>query len=152
MRYSSIWNRTFSPLLKNNAALFALAFAADRLTKLWAVQSLSAESSGAATLFSLKLHYNYGVSFSLFDGVPGAAILLSSLGLMMLGFVCVKRADVRRLAGTALLLAGGVCNLTDRLIYGCVIDWLYIFVYINLADIYLVIGGALLFVHFTDKS
>lgn len=154
MKYSNIRKREFSPLIKKNTALFALLFAADRLTKLWAVRSLSTESSGAAHLFSLKLHYNYGISFSLLNDTPIAAILLSSLCFMALGFVCVKRADMRRLVGTALLVAGGVCNLTDRLIYGCVIDWLYIFVYVNLADIYIISGALLLSVHvmyFTDR-
>ena len=154
MKYSNIRKREFSPLFKKNTALFALLFAADRLTKLWAVRSLSTESSGAAHLFSLKLHYNYGISFSLLNDTPAAAILLSSLCFMAFGFACVKSAEIRRLAGTALLVTGGVCNLTDRLIYGCVIGWLYIFVCVNLADIYIISGALLLFVHvmyFTDR-
>ena len=64
------------------------------------------------------------------------------MGLIVLGammFLCVP-SDVLQSSGSVLLLAGSVGNLMDRLILGHVVDWFYVGVYVNLADIWLCLG------------
>jgi len=54
--------------------------------------------------------------------------------------------------GVIFLWAGAICNLTDRLLYGYVIDWLYVGLYVNLADIWLGMGCVMVFLHYANAS
>ena len=52
-------------------------------------------------------------------------------------------------AGMGLVVAGGLANIIDRMVYGGVRDFIYypvIGVYGNVADVMLVIGGGVMFV------
>jgi len=60
-----------------------------------------------------------------------------------LGIVCLRTKAARSMAGIVFLFAGALGNLTDRLLYGYVIDWIYVGGHINLADIWLCVGGLL---------
>jgi signal peptidase II len=76
--------------------------------------------------------------------------LVSSLILLVLtAFVCLKR-DLRALdlAGYALILAGGMSNMVDRILAGVVVDFLNVGVgslrtgIFNLADMAIMLGLA----------
>jgi signal peptidase II len=94
--------------------------------------------------FSLSLHHNTGISFSFLQNYPSAGLAASILGIAIFGFLCLKIKSLRSRAGVVFLWAGAIGNLTDKLLYGYVIDWLYIGIYINLADIWLCAGFIML--------
>jgi signal peptidase II len=123
------------------SVVFVLLLAADRAAKHWAEANFS-EAPGNGVFLSLGLHYNKGISFSLMKDFSHASLAAAVLGIGMLGFLCVKKASARRLFGMVFLWAGAIGNLTDRLLYGHVVDWIYVGEYVNLADVWLCVGGA----------
>ena len=122
-------------------AVFAVASLLDRATKHWALANLETASAGDR-LFSLGVFFNSGISFSMLEGCPRAAVALSLVGLGFLTWGCIAGGVLRPGTGISLLWSGAVCNLADRLIYGHVIDWIRVVIYINLADIWLCAGCA----------
>ena len=70
----------------------------------------------------IKLHTinNYGIAFSLFDGIQdGGRLLLSIIILIILIFVTYElyknlRSSINYLLGLSLVLGGGVANFIDR--------------------------------------
>jgi signal peptidase II len=121
---------------KTRIYIFLLAVAADRVTKYLAL-------SGALG----ELYFNRGVSFSLLDGYASVGLATALSGLALLLFACVKSAALRAAPGLPLLWAGALSNLADRLVYGYVIDWVRVIFFINLADLWLCLGGILLIKH-----
>jgi lipoprotein signal peptidase len=121
--------------------LFATLATADRVTKLWALANLT-EGTSDAPLLSIGLRLNRGISFSLLAGHPlASAAPLAAIAI--LAFACLRFKAIRRTPGVVFLWAGALCNMADRLMYGYVVDWLRILVYVNLADVWLVAGGFL---------
>jgi signal peptidase II len=119
--------------------VFAALLAADRAAKLWAEASL-ASASGNAVIPSLSLYRNEGIAFSLMKNFPHAGLAAAILGMGALAFICARAAPARKSLGVVFLWAGALGNFTDRLLYGRVIDWIYVGTHINLADLWLVIG------------
>ena len=115
--------------------------------------------------YGLTHFQNTGVSFSFLNGMPATPIILMNtacVGLLLyVAAACSGRSFFMR-AGFAVTLCGAVCNLTDRLLYGHVIDWMRLplsgvlfkgGLWVNLADIYLCAGLLLIFaVHFARCS
>jgi signal peptidase II len=114
----------------SNIFIFILAVAADRVTKCWALSGLLG-----------SLYLNRGISFSLLEHRPSTGLFFSFAGLGILGCICVKKTTLRRAPGIALLWAGAAANLIDRIVYGYVIDWIHIVIFLNLADLWLCIGS-----------
>jgi signal peptidase II len=71
---------------------------------------------------------------------PLASLAASLVGAAILGILCLRYKSARSEPGAIFLWAGAIGNLADRLIYGYVIDWFYIGVYVNLADVWLCAG------------
>jgi signal peptidase II len=130
--------------MKVRRIVFVVLLVIDRAAKLWAESSLSA-AAGNAAVPSMFLYHNEGISFSLMKNFPHASMAAAILGMGILAFLCARIAPARKSFGVIFLWAGAVGNLTDRLLYGHVIDWIYIGAYINLADMWLVIGGFVIF-------
>jgi signal peptidase II len=124
--------------------VFVILFTADRAAKLWAESNLP-EATGNAVIPSLFLHRNEGISFSLLKNFPHAGLAAAIIGIAILAFLCARIAPARQSLGVIFLWAGALGNLTDRLLYGHVIDWIYIDVYINLADLWLAAGCLVIF-------
>lgn len=140
----------------------------DQLTKNWAVENL--QGRGIVTLIGdfLELRYvrNPGAFFGLGGTLPGEARrwLLSGLAACVAAFlVCfyVRAApEARRLrVGLALLLAGAVGNLVDRVRYGEVVDFLHLrlgdvfhWATFNVADICIALGLGLLALEWPRSS
>jgi signal peptidase II len=122
--------------------LFILALALDRATKCWALSRFTQSQSERAFL-SLGLHFNRGISFSLLETRSSLSLAVTLAAIGLLGLLCAKSGEkVRSMPGMPFLWAGAAGNLTDRLLYGYVVDWVYIFRgYINLADVWLCAGG-----------
>ena len=101
----------------------------------------------------LRYTRNTGISFSLF-GESGAVMLVVSIVMalvMLAGIVWLllgKIGGAAPLGGAALILAGGMGNLVDRLLYGWVVDYIELlfvrFAIFNFADICITCGVALI--------
>ena len=136
------------------AVLVALVTAADWVTKFWVQNRLPLD--GWHTVVEgwvfLTHRRNTGVAFSMFAGGESwlRLLLLTAAGLAGIA-VCVHliRTTHDRLlhVAAALVLAGAVGNLGDRLLNGAVTDFILLryfpFVF-NVADVAITVGGILL--------
>jgi signal peptidase II len=133
-------------------------FMIDQASKAWAVSRL--RSGDGKTIISNFLNFVYaenpGVAFSFFDdhgetgrwGLSVVAMLAAALVLYYLWRV--PRTDDRVLGGLALLLAGIVGNVTDRIRLGHVVDFIDVqfgswhYPTFNVADMAICAGAGLL--------
>ena len=110
----------------------------------------------------IKLHTinNYGIAFSLFDGLQdGGRFLLSIVILIVLIFVAYElyknlRSSINYLLGLSLVLGGGVANFIDRFDNGSVTDFIilhyeniYFPAVFNIADLAISIGAIFIIFH-----
>jgi signal peptidase II len=118
--------------------LFSLPlYALDQLTKYLVLQSVDPEQPCVVIPGFLDLVNvtNTGAAFGSFRNNNGAFIVISCLALLFVVSLLVRRRsrDVWRDVSLALLLAGILGNLTDRLLHGHVIDFLLFDLHIPLA-------------------
>ncbi len=135
------------------------SFAIDQATKLWLLDGFGlAERSPVrvAPVLDLILAWNPGISFSLFQAQSAAGrMLLNAMTLLavLLLLLWLLRARTR-ITGVALglLIGGALGNVSDRMAYGAVVDFVsfhvghfywYIF---NGADCAITLGVILLLV------
>jgi len=130
------------------------AFLADRITKQLTVEwmELGASKTLWAGVLDLTHTRNTGMAFSILAGHTWLLIMLSLLSLVVL-VTALYRALPRTQAYNALLwllLAGGIGNLADRLLFGYVVDFISVqfvrFPVFNVADICLTVSAALLII------
>lgn len=118
------------------ALLLATAvWVADQLTKAWIVTTLPLGFRGEALagVFRLVHVRNRGIAFSLLDdGGPlvhiGLQVLVAVVVVVLLVHLSRGSHDGWVGGGLALVLGGALGNLTDRLLRGEVVDFLYFFV------------------------
>ncbi|HKK52132.1 MAG TPA: signal peptidase II [Myxococcota bacterium] len=139
---------------------FALTYPLDQLTK-WLVVERFAYGERLVVIpgfFNLTHVRNPGGAFSFFAQLPDTLRQVFFLGTGVLAIVLLlvflTRLDPReRLTPTAIgaVLGGAIGNLTDRLVYGEVIDFLdfrlwggYVWPTFNLADCWIVVGVGIL--------
>jgi len=116
------WGRWF--------ALAAAIVLADRLSKLAVLEAFApGESRPLTGFFNLVLVFNKGAAFSFLAGAPGwqtplfAAIAVAAT--VVVSALLLRHPQRRLFAfGLALILAGALGNLWDRLAYGHVVDFL----------------------------
>ncbi|MDR1649464.1 MAG: signal peptidase II [Synergistaceae bacterium] len=126
---------------------FIVALTLDRATKYWALSGLSSYRPKQAFL-SLGLRFNRGISFSLLENHSRLSLAAALTAIGLLALLCAKNKTARSAPGMTLLWAGAAGNLMDRLLYGYVIDWIFVFRgYINLADVWLCAGGLAVLIH-----
>jgi len=151
------------PKPKIRARLITLAAAAalivvDQLIKRWMDWALAISPGGPSrTLLPgvIGLHYmeNTGISFSLFGeseiamgviSIITALVMLAGIVALLLG----KIGGAAPLCSAALILAGGLGNLIDRLYHGFVVDYIELlfinFAIFNFADICITCGVILM--------
>ncbi len=135
------------------AGTAAVAFAADQLTKAWAVVALRPGKLGSLVpgLLQLCLTSNTGASFGLFAGWPGALTAITAAALVVfVGLWIVYAANSTPGSAALGLLAGGTAgNLADRIARGGVVDFLQFqfapwWPAFNIADCAIVAGAAAL--------
>ena len=133
-------------------------FMVDQMTKAWAVRRL--RFGGDYEVISGFLNFAYaqnkGVAFSMLDdhgdtgrfGLSAVAIVAGILVLFY--FWRIPRSNDRLLGALALLLAGIVGNVTDRLRLGFVVDFIDVqfgswhYPTFNVADMAICLGAVLL--------
>ena len=122
-------------------SLFAVAlplYALDQATKWWIVKTFAPYEQRVVVedFFDLCHFRNTGAAFSIGTGNNTFFILLSVAALIAL-LVAYARGvfrDALSRWGVALLLAGILGNLTDRLIHGSVVDFLLFDLHVRFAS------------------
>src|SRR5438045_4615781 len=104
-------------------------YALDQWTKHLVLRLIGPEEPGRTVIrdfFSLVNVTNTGAAFGSFRNNNTFFIVISSIALLIVVGLLMRRRspDFWRDASLALLLAGILGNLTDRLLYGHVIDFL----------------------------
>ena len=129
--------------------VLAASFLVDRTTKAMALSlvRLAPAASDRVPFFSFALHRNSGLAFSILADSPMAALVVSVgavLALAVLAICLALRAPQplcrRGVTGLAMMLGGAAGNAADRLTHGYVVDWFYLGVFINAADLFLCVG------------
>ena len=133
-------------------------FLIDQTTKAWAVRRLrfGDDISVIPGFLNFAYAHNTGVAFSMLDDHGNAGrwglsvVALVAASLVVYFFWRTPRADDRILGSLALLLAGIVGNVTDRLRLGFVIDFIDVqfggwhYPTFNVADMAICVGAGLL--------
>jgi signal peptidase II len=103
-------------------------YAVDQLTKRLVLRSISHNDPRIVVpdFFNLVNVTNTGAAFGSFKGNNTFFVVISIIALVVVTILLVRprRSDLWRDVSLALLLAGILGNLTDRLHYGYVIDFL----------------------------
>ena len=128
----------------------------DQASKWWIVAHFDLYQSVTVWQF-FKITYvqNTGVAFSLLDGAGYLSVIFVVI-LVIAAVICWRKPMVKRYhLPAALLLAGAVGNVIDRLFRGFVVDFIN-FTYwpvFNVADIFVCCGTALFAILLlTDKN
>jgi len=135
-------------------------FMVDQTSKAWATRTL--RTGGDKTVIDGLLNFAYaqntGVAFSMLDehGDAGrwglSAIAFVAAALVLFFFWRTPRSDDRILGALALLLAGIVGNVTDRMRLGFVVDFIDVqfgswhYPTFNVADAAICVGAGLLLI------
>jgi signal peptidase II len=113
-------------------------YALDQLTKHWILRSISPYVARTVVpdFFNLVHVTNDGAAFGSFKGNNAFFIGISIIALVVVTVLLVRprRCDRWRDVSLALLLAGILGNLTDRVLYGHVIDFLLFNLHVRYAD------------------
>ena len=158
------------------AAGIAVLIYLDQLSKWWVTEILFRQSGLSFTswmmdapeplgfasvpvtgFFNWVMVWNYGISFGMFNQQSAMnAIILSALALaIVIGFAIwlTRVSDTLQITGIALVIAGAIGNVIDRLRFGAVIDFIDLHVMgyhwpaFNAADSFICIGVFLLLIY-----
>ena len=134
----------------------ALLIVADQVTKILAVTFLKNQPSYPLWegVFEFQYCENPGIAFSMLEHKQWLFVPVTCLVMVVLATM-ILRSDLRRSKlftfSCALILAGGIGNLIDRIAYGYVVDFLYFklidFPIFNFADCCVVVGAIVLFAY-----
>jgi len=113
-------------------------YALDQLTKHWILRSINPYDARTVVpdFFNLVNVTNTGAAFGSFKGNNTFFVGISLIALVVVTVLLVRphRRDPWRDVSLALLLEGILGNLTDRLLYGHVIDFLLFNLHVRYAD------------------
>src|SRR5256886_16270400 len=113
-------------------------YALDQATKYLVLQNIRPDKSREIVpdFFHLVNVTNTGAAFGSFKDNNAFFIAISCIALLFVLILLVRRhqSDAWRDVSLALLLAGILGNLTDRLLYGHVIDFLLFNLHVRYAD------------------
>ena len=140
-------------------------YALDQLTKQLILRSISPYDARIVVpdFFNLVNVTNSGAAFGSFKGNNTFFVVISIVALVVVTVLLLRhgRADPWRDVSLALLLAGILGNLTDRLLYGHVIDFLLFNLHVryanpwpafNVADSCISIAVVLFIIHSFSKK
>lgn len=113
-------------------------YALDQLTKQLVLRVISPWDARiiVPNFFTLVNVTNTGAAFGSFKGNNAFFVVISIIALVVVTVLLLRhrRPDAWRDVSLALLLAGILGNLTDRLLYGHVIDFLIFNLHVRYAD------------------
>lgn len=167
MTAAKVWSQKRSLKIRMRFILFLSLplYALDQCTKMMVLRSISPDDPRVLVpdFFSLVNVTNTGAAFGSFRGNNTFFIVISSVALVVvLGLLLrVRTRDLWRDFSLALLLAGILGNLTDRFLYGHVIDFLLFDLHVpyahpfpafNVADSCISIAVLLFIIHSFGKQ
>lgn len=126
-------------------------FLTDQISKFLALRNLTPNESTAVIkdFFHLTLVGNTGAAFGIFKNQAVFFIIISSIAVISI-FVFLKKKSgiLLRDIGLAFILGGALGNLTDRIRFGYVVDFLdfRIWPVFNVADSAITVGTALVII------
>jgi signal peptidase II len=142
-------------------SLSALIILADRLTKIWVTQHIPLGGGIPVIAHVLRISHwtNEGAAFSLFaESASPHLVRWVLVGFSLFAALAVLTALVRlgnrftlTTVALALIFAGALGNVHDRILYGSVVDFIEVRIFsyhypdFNLADSSIVTGACLLF-------
>jgi signal peptidase II len=131
-------------------SLTVLLLVIDRLTKLWAHAHLQLAEPHRVLgnfVYFIRVH-NEGGAFGIFPGGGLVFLIVSSIVSFILFVILLTMHIDSKLiqAGMAVVLAGALGNLIDRIQWGYVLDFFQIrgFAIINVADACITVGAGLI--------
>ncbi len=124
--------------------LILLAFLADQLSKRWISANVSTPVE-INRFLTLRITYNEGIAFGLFQGIGPIVgwLTILVLGGMLIYLTQLPKHLWLHRYGLGLFIGGGLGNMIDRILLGRVLDFLEssfrpgIF---NLADVFIYLG------------
>ena len=130
-----------------------VGFLLDQATKLWVLHGTDLPDGGVIAItpfLDFVLSWNRGISYGLFpqdDALGRWGLVGFSVVAIVVLSVWMARAETRLAAiSLALVLSGAAGNLVDRVVYGAVVDFVYLnydrfsWYVFNLADTWIVAG------------
>lgn len=136
------------------AFLVILLVALDQITKHLAVLHLKNQENFILIKGIMELEYleNHGAAFGILQNQQTLFLILFFVFLVAVGYAYVRMPKKKRYAALHLIalfiIAGGIGNQIDRILYGYVIDFFYFslidFPIFNVADIYVTVSIFLL--------
>jgi signal peptidase II len=137
--------------------LSVVLLALDQISKSVVVAQMKlGQSIDILPVFNFTYVHNYGAAFSFLSDAGGwqsyffSTIAISISGLLIYWLKKLPATNKLLCVAYALVLAGAIGNLVDRLVYGYVIDFLHVyyqqwdFPVFNIADVAISMGAALL--------
>lgn len=137
--------------------MIAIFFIIDRYLKNLALaQEIDDKTALINNILFFNFTPNYYMAFSLPFGGKLLTLLIGliiSVILIYLVYLLKKSKSKLIIIGVLLILLGAISNIYDRLIFGYVIDYLYLtnFTVFNLADLSISLGAILVLI-FTNKK
>lgn len=135
-------------------AAAAVLLAADQLLKYFVLLYLKPVSSVTVIGGLLELAYveNTGAAFGLFKNFIWFVVLITVIAFLAIIVLLFRYRNHTCFSyiASVLLIAGGLGNLVDRILYGFVVDYIHVlfFDYIfNFADCCITVGAVLFVVH-----
>lgn len=134
------------------ASIVIIGFTLDRITKAIAVANLELNVLKNKKIIENFLYFsrveNTGGAWSILSNATWLLAIISSVAVIVISYYMFKKKiNINYFVCGALIVAGGLGNLYDRLIYGAVVDFIetfpfgYAFPIFNVADIFVVIGS-----------
>ena len=137
-----------------DAIIMILLIAFDRFLKIYAVRKLKDHPSKSIIKGILELNYieNTGAAFGLLEGQRFFFVLVSVIIFAAIVYLVIRMPAKKKFLfahiALSLLAAGSMGNMTDRLLYDHVIDYIYFssihFPVFNLADLYVLLATVVL--------
>ena len=130
-------------------------FIIDRISKIAALAWCGESTHIINQFLSFELVFNRGVSWGMFHSNNDIIFIVVSLTIAIItaGFCAYAYQEYRRgvsIVGEVCIIAGSVCNLVDRVVYGGVIDFIVLswgnisWPVFNIADAVIVLGVGIL--------
>ena len=143
--------------------IIVLGLILDRVTKIWALNSLSKVSEIVIIkdFFSFSYLVNRGAAFGIFQNKVLFLSLITSVVTLAIVYYLIRYKPNSKLlkVSLALIISGAIGNLIDRVGYKYVVDFImfhykemYYFPTFNVADMLVVSGTALLAIYLIKEE
>jgi signal peptidase II len=132
-------------------SIIILLYLLDQLSKFFIQRFLSPDDSIPLikNIFHITLVHNTGAAFGMFPSRPHLFVVIAIFAVFFINFILLRKSHILNIwekFSLYLILAGTLGNLTDRLRFGYVIDFINFRIWpvFNFADTFITIGAVIL--------